>query len=354
MIRVLIVEDSIVRQEFLKNILESDPEIQVIEIVNDGQKAIEAVKKFRPAVVTMDINMPILNGFDATRLIMETTPTPIVIVSSEWDTKKVETAFRAMEVGAVACLAAPAGIGHPDHEYSVQELIDTVKSMSEVKVIRRWPRQPRKEACPVRQFAPTWAVVNTSVREAEVVAIGASVGGPIALQTILSAIPMDFRIPILIVQHITAGFAKGLVEWLCLTSSIPVHLGRQGEKIIPGQAYVSPDNFQMEVTNSGTIALTKGEPGESICPAVSRLFRSVAEVYGQNAIGVLLTGMGRDGASELKMMKDLGAVTIVQNQETSVVFGMPGEAVKIGGATYQLPLEEIAPMLERLVNKNFQ
>ncbi|MBA4396273.1 MAG: chemotaxis response regulator protein-glutamate methylesterase [Syntrophus sp. (in: bacteria)] len=351
MVKVLIAEDSVVIQEFLKNILESDPDIQVIEMVNNGEKAIEAVKRTRPDVVTMDINMPVLNGFDATRIIMEATPTPIVIVSGEWDTKKVETIFLAMEAGAIACVARPPGAGHLDHESSTEELIRTVKSMSEVKVIKRWPRLQKKGVCSLRKDATVSEAAIMPAREIKVVAIGASVGGPIALQTILAAIPSDFHAPIVIVQHISAGFTQGLVEWLSMTSAIPVRLGRHGEKILPGHAYVAPEHCQMRVMKDGVISLREDAPQEGLRPSVSCLFRSIADVYGKNAAGVLLTGMGRDGAQELKLMKDNGAVTIVQNEETSVVFGMPGEAVRIGGAAYVLPLEDIAQMLEGLVNK---
>lgn len=351
MIKVLIAEDSLVIQEFLKHTLESDPDIEVIAMVNDGEKAIEAVKQYRPDVVTMDINMPNLNGFDATRLIMETTPTPIVIVSGEWDANNLETIFRAMEAGAIACVASPPGVGHRDHASSAEELIRTVKSMSEVKVIKRWPRLQKKTASSPQKDGRVAEAANTPGGVLKVVAIGASVGGPIALQTILAAIPSGFTLPIVIVQHISPGFTKGLVDWLSLTSAIPVHLGRQGEKILPGHAYIAPEHFQMKLENGGLIALGEDEPEEGLRPAVSCLFRSVALVYGKNAIGVLLTGMGRDGAGELKLMKDQGAVTIVQNKETSVVFGMPGEAEKIGAAEYVLPLGEIAPMLECLVSK---
>lgn len=351
MVKVLIAEDSIVIQEFLKNILESDPDIQVIGTADDGEKAIEAVRKSRPDVVTMDINMPYLNGFDATRRIMETNPTPIVIVSGEWDTKHVETTFRAMEAGALACVARPSGIGHPDSAASMEELIRTVKSMSEVKVIKRWPRVQKKGTGSLNKETCAAETAIPLGREIKVVAIGASVGGPIALQTILAAIPSDFNAPIVIVQHISAGFTQGLVEWLSMTSAIPVHLGRHGEKILPGHAYVAPEHLQMKVMKDGVISLSEDDPQDGLRPSVSCLFRSIADVYGKNAAGVLLTGMGRDGAQELRLMKDKGAVTIVQNEETSVVFGMPGEALRVGGAAYVLPLEAIAQMLEGLVRK---
>ncbi len=185
MIRVLIVEDSPVAQEFLVYILSSDPEIQVIGTANNGEEALEAVKHKKPDIITMDINMPKMNGLDATRRIMETHPVPIVIVSGNWDTREVETTFRAMEAGALACVQRPAGIGHPGHETTEKELIQTVKLMSEVKVVRRRPHYQRGAGAP--SISPPIEVdIKRASAEIKIVGIGASIGGPMVLQTILA------------------------------------------------------------------------------------------------------------------------------------------------------------------------
>lgn len=350
MIRVLVVEDSPVVREFLIHILSSDPEIQVIGTAGDGEEAIEAVKRKKPDVITMDINMPKMNGLDATRRIMETYPTPIVIVSGIWDTREVETSFRAMEAGALAGVQRPTGIGHPDHEATARELIQTVKLMSEVKVVRRWVRPQRPE--PVTAVPPSMEMELKRIpSEIRIVAIGASTGGPLVLQTILSGLSKDFPVPLLIVQHMTHGFTRGLVEWLAQTTGFHVHLAIHGELLLPGHAYVAPDGFHMKAEVGNRIALSKDEPEDGLRPSVSCLFCSVAKVFGQNAVGVLLTGMGKDGAEELKLMKDKGAVTIAQDEKSSVIFGMPGEAIMLDAATYVLSPDKIVAALTGIVNK---
>ena len=346
MIKVLVVEDSPVVREFLVHILGADPGIEVIGTANDGEQALAAVARQRPDVITMDIHMPRLDGLEATRRIMETYPTPIVIVSGSTDPREVATTFRAMEAGALAVLPRPAGIGHPDHEAGVCELVQTVKLMSEVKVIKRWPRAGRQPQL-ARAAEPNRAQVEAKVK---VIAIGASTGGPPVLQTILAALPQDFPVPVLIVQHMAAGFTQGFVQWLAQTSSLPVHLAAHDEPIRPGHVYVAPDEFQMRVERGGRIVLKKDEPENGLRPSVSYLLRSVAEVYGRDAVAGLLTGMGHDGAEELKLLKDKGAVTFAQDKESSVVHGMPGAAIELDAATLVLPAERIAATLAGLAN----
>jgi two-component system chemotaxis response regulator CheB len=351
MIRVLVVEDSPTARELLLCILSSDPAIEIVGTAQTGEEALEAVEQTRPDVVTMDIHMPRMNGFDATRRIMETHPTPIIIVSGTVDTTDTAKAFRAIESGALAILQKPAGPGHPQHEQSSADLLLTIKLMSEVKVVRRWPRSRPVETPPV---ALTSSEFHSRLAQAQIrlVAIGASTGGPPALQTILAGLPEDFAVPILIVQHIAAGFTAGLVEWLAQSSKLPVHLPTHGQLILPGHAYVAPDGLQMAITANGRIHLSSDEPENCLRPSVSYLFRSVAKAYGRSAVGVLLTGMGKDGAWELKLMKEQGALTIAQDQGSSVVHGMPGEAIRLGGASYVLPPEKIHLTLASLASHN--
>jgi two-component system chemotaxis response regulator CheB len=350
MIRVLVVEDSPTELEFLIQILGSDPAIEVVGTAETGEEALEAVAHTRPDVITMDVHMPRMNGLDATRRIMETHPTPIVIVSGATDATDTAKAFRAIESGALAVLQKPLGLDHPNHQQSTSELVRTVKLMSEVKVVRRWPRFR-----PVEVSQETLSCTEPRLRISEtqprLVAIGASTGGPLALQTILTGLPRNFSVPVLIVQHIAAGFTQGLVEWLAQSSSLPVHVPTHGQHVLPGHVYVAPDGLQMAVVAEGRVQLTTDEVENGLRPSVSYLFRSVATTYGQNAIGVLLTGMGKDGAWELKLMKEQGAVTIAQDRETSVVHGMPGEAMRLGGATYVLPPEKIRLALVTLVTR---
>jgi two-component system, chemotaxis family, protein-glutamate methylesterase/glutaminase len=351
MIRVLVVEDSPTVRELLICILSSDPAIEVVGTAQTGEEALEAVEHIRPDLITMDVHMPKMNGFDATRRIMETRPTPIVIVSGTADTSDTTKAFRAIESGALAILQKPSGPGHPGHEQNSVDLLRTVKLMSEVKVVRRWPRhRPVVETLPATTVSNEFHLqpVHTLIR---LVAIGASTGGPPALQTILAGLPKDFPVPVLIVQHIAAGFTQGLVDWLAQSSSLPVQMPIHGQLILPGRVYVAPDGLQMAMCADARIQLRTDEPENGLRPSVSYLFRSVAKAYGPGAIGVLLTGMGKDGAWELKLMKDQGAVTIVQDRDTSVVHGMPGEAIKLGGASYVLSPEKIRMALTSLVTR---
>ncbi|MEW6735304.1 MAG: chemotaxis-specific protein-glutamate methyltransferase CheB [Acidobacteriota bacterium] len=343
MINVLIVEDSTVALEFLLYVFNSDPEIHVVGVARNGEEAIEAVKRYKPNVVTMDINMPKMNGFEATRKIMETFPTPIIIVSNSWNASEVSTTFHALEAGALMVIPRPAGIGHQDHEKTAQELINAVKLMSEVKVVRRWPKTENKR--PPALHLPQQRVET----DIQIVVIGASTGGPIVLQTILSALAANFPAPILIVQHMASGFITGFADWLGATVSLTVRIAANGDTLQPGNIYIAPDGFQLRVGIGGRIILAKGTTENGHCPSVSHCFRSVAETYGKNALGILLSGMGRDGVEELKIMREYGVITIAQDRSSCVVFGMPGEAINIGAAQYVLNPEGIVELLQELV-----
>ena len=295
-IKVLIVDDSPVAQEFLKHIFSSAPEIKVVGIASNGEEALEFVRSNKPDVITMDIHMPKLNGFEATRRIMETQPIPIVIVSGSSTVKEVSTAFKAVKAGAVAIVARPSGIGHPAYEKTARELIQTIKLMSEVKVVKRLP-QARKVTGPVAH--PLEVIAEP--RKIQVVAIGASTGGPIVLQTILSGLGKKFPVPILIAQHIASGFIAGFVQWLSESSGFPVHLAAEGELLLPGHAYVAPDGYHLMVNHGNRIALKRNENPDGLSPLVSHLFESVAKVFGQGASrhSAYGHGKGRGGGTEI-------------------------------------------------------
>jgi two-component system, chemotaxis family, protein-glutamate methylesterase/glutaminase len=347
MIRTLIVDDSKVVQEFLSHLLSSDPDIQVVGVANSGYEAIELVKVKKPDVITMDIHMPGMDGFEATRTIMETIPTPIVMVIGSVKTKEIDSTFRFLEAGALAVVLRPPGFEHPQFTASRKELIQTVKLMSEVKVVKLFPRS-RKEQIKSLRLVQTF---ENDVKRIQLIAIGASTGGPLALQIILSRLPEDLPVPVLIVQHIASGFVKGFLEWLSATSGIKLKIAEDGEHISAGIGYIAPDNFHMGVSRGSKINLSNQPPENGLRPSVSYLFRSVAQTFGPNALGVLLTGMGKDGADELKAMKEKGALTLVQNEESSVVFGMPGEALRIGAADNALSPERIAEILAKSGSK---
>lgn len=346
MIRVLIVDDSAVVRELLIFILNSDPDIQVIGAVGDGEEAMKVVPEVRPDVITMDVHMPGINGFETTRRIMETYPTPIVIVSGSLNTYEVEATFHAIEAGALLMVTRPPGLGHPGFDEAAAQLIRAVKAMSEVKVVRRWPR-----VRPAGGAATHLPAASGLLRERiSVVAIGASTGGPMVLQTILAALPKDFPVPLLIVQHMSPGFVSGFADWLSHTCNRPVLVAADGTKLMSGHVYIAPDGYNMGIKRIGEISLTRCKPANGLCPSVAHLFETVASAYGKNAAGVLLTGMGMDGAKGLKQMRDNGAITLAQNEESSVIHGMPGEAIRLGAALHILNPEQIAAALAAMVN----
>ncbi len=344
MIKVLIVDDSASTRMFLQQLFSADPVLSVVGSAQNGIEAIIEAERLAPDVITMDIDMPRMNGLVATRRIMETHPTPIIILSGVLDTAEVVSSFRAMEAGAVAALPKPRGAGHPEHEREVDALIRTVKLMSEIKLVRRWALS--KEGEPV--FSTTETARIKMPTPPRVVAVGASTGGPVVIKDILSGLGKEFSLPVLIVQHMAAGFIRGFAEWLTLTSGMQVHIASQSERLIPGHVYMAPDGFHLLADTGDRIKLSDSAPENGLRPAVSALFRSVANVYGNSAIGVLLTGMGRDGVDELLLMKEKGAVTIIQDQASSVIYGMPGEAAKIDAATFTLPPERIAALLSAI------
>jgi two-component system chemotaxis response regulator CheB len=349
-IKILVTDDSIVTSKFLVNMLAMDPDVEIIGTASNGKEALAFVRKMKPDVITMDINMPIMDGFEATANIMREIPIPIVIVSSAYSPAETAKKFRALEVGAVGILPLPFGTGHPDFEKSMKHFVSTIKLMSEVKLIRRWAHTPNtiKPAVDKEylvQINPEKALES----KVSIIAIGASAGGPISVKEILDNISADLAVPIIIVQHIDPEFTQGYADWLNLSSHIPVMIAKDGEKMEAGKAYMSPGDYHIGVKSLNTIMITKDLYESSLRPSVSFLFRSLLNVYHNKAIGILLSGMGADGAKELKLLKDEGSITIAQDASSSLIHGMPGEAIKIGGASYVLSPSQIVNFIQKHV-----
>lgn len=341
-IRVLLVEDSPVERELLRYLLSGDPQLQLAGIAEDGAAGVAAACRLCPDVIVMDIHMPRLDGFAAARQIMETCPTRIVMVTASTQPEEVAASFRVLEAGALTLLAKPAGAGSAGFAERAAEFLQTIKLMAEVPVVKRWPRSRTQPALPPLPMPPLPSAVS-------LVALGASTGGPQVLQEILSRLPADFPIPLLIVQHISDGFAAGFAEWLGKVSGFPVRIAAQDERPQAGCAYVAADGRHLGVRPDGRLCLADAPREQGLRPSVSYLFRSVTAAYGPAAIGILLTGMGNDGAQELQAMRQAGAVTIAQDRDSSIVFGMPGAAVQLAAALYVLPPAAIAATLQRLL-----
>ncbi len=348
MARVLIVDDSPTARRYLEHLINTDGDLEVMGLARDGVEAIELVRRERPHVVVMDTHMPRMDGYQATKEIMETTPVPIVICAAGRDPGAVEKALRAMEAGAVAMVEKPAEPGNHGTDDSAGRFVQTVKLMSEIKVVRRRPRVRRSKPESATRAHPRTRLPRPRI---EVIAMGASAGGPPVIRTILSKLGGEFPIPILVVQHIATGFLGGLVDWLKKSTGLPIHIPIDRERIAAGHIYFAPEGCHMGVSMGGKIVLSTTTPDRGLRPSISHLFNSVADTFGKKAVGVLLTGMGADGAHELKKMKAMGAVTIAQDKVSSIVYSMPERAIEIGGADYILPPEEIAEVLNSLAMK---
>lgn len=342
MIRLLVVEGSSAQREALGALFAAQDGMRVVGVADTCDAALEMIERLRPDVITMGHQPPALDGLETTRRIMERCPVPIVIVSDNGSAGEVASTFDAVNAGALAVMPRPAA-GDSANAASVRELVQTVRLMSEVKVVRRWPKRAWAAPAPLPVHSPG------ELAGPRIVAIGASTGGPLALAALLGGLPKDFPVPVVVVQHMAAGFTRGFVDWLAPSSTLPVHVGTDGEHLYPGHVYMAPDGAHMKVTRNDRLVLVNDLPENGLRPSVACLFRSVAHAYGGDAAAVLLTGMGKDGATELRALKDRGALTFAQDRESSIVHGMPGEAIKLGAAIHVLPPERIAAALAKAV-----
>jgi two-component system chemotaxis response regulator CheB len=253
--------------------------------------------------------------------------------------------FQALEAGALAILAKPPARTSQSFPLRSYEFLMTFKAMAGVKVVRRLAKPVLPSAERLATPPPVAAPVETRL-----IAIGASTGGPQVVHEILSHLSPAIRVPIVIVQHISPGFEAGFAAWLDHTTGLPVTVAASGEQLKDGHVYIAPTGYHLELSRDGLAVLARGPLEHGVCPSISRFFRSVARSYGKAAIGVILTGMGTDGAAELKLLREAGAETIAQDKETSVVHGMPGEAIKRGGAVHILPMNAIAAKISALLH----
>jgi two-component system chemotaxis response regulator CheB len=347
-IRVLVVEDSLTVRRRLCDVLATDPALKVIGEAADGKQAIESCHRLRPDVVTMDMMLPVMSGLGATEYIMAHCPTPILIVSSSTNRGELFKTYEALAAGAVDVLEKPLGT-EPDGVWE-RRFIDTVKLVSRIRVVTHLRArlgalgQPRIESRPAAPSLPSLTRQNY-----EIVAIGASTGGPAAILDILRALPSPFPLPILFVLHINEPFGAAFAEWLDGQAGIAVSYARDGDTVSAqaGRVTMAPPESHL-VVRHGRLRLTQDPARHSCRPSVDSLFESVAREYGPSAIACLLTGMGRDGATGLFEVRQAGGFTIAQDEGTSIVYGMPREAVMLGGVERELPLNQIGPALSLL------
>jgi len=340
LIRVVIADDSLVAREMLAQILASDPAIEVVGQAKDGEEVVDMVGRLRPDLVTMDIHMPKMDGLKATEKIMAFTPTPILIVSSSVHGEGMGSAFDALALGALEVIKKPEPRDWADLDRIGRDVLRKVKILANVRVITHVRgRREHSDVIGHRIGSP----VTRSM-----IAIGSSTGGPSALLAVLGRLPADLPVPILVAQHIADGFVPGLVSWLDSGCKIKVVAAEPGVRPAAGTAYFAPTGSNMIIDGS-VLRFEAPKRGQLYIPSADTLFESVAQCYGKRSIGVLLTGMGADGAVGLKRMNERGAVTIAQDEATSTVFGMPKAAIDMGAVDTVLAVNDIAAGIEALL-----
>lgn len=333
MIRLLITDDSPSIVEILKNIFNSGSGIKVVGCARNGMESIQLTERLKPDVILMDINMPVMDGLEATRVIMSKMATPILILSSLIKDDDPRVGFEALRAGALDIMEKPAlRLNSSDARYE-KELIRKIKVVSKVQPIHLIHRHGKDY--PTKQKSRV-------LKDDRILAIGASTGGPPAICTILKSFVSGFPLPILVVQHIFSGFTQGMVNWLSRDCSIKIKIAEDGERVAKGVAYFPPDDFHLGIDSAHRIILSKEKPIGGHRPAVDFMMRHVALAFKEKSIGILLTGMGRDGTEGLKAVKGQGGKTIVQDEKTSVIFGMPKSAIDAGVADVICPLGRIA------------
>ncbi|MBM7867483.1 chemotaxis-specific protein-glutamate methyltransferase CheB [Heliobacterium gestii] len=355
-IRVVLVDDSPVALFVLKKLLARSDHIDVVGTASDGRQALALIPMADPDVVCTDLHMPEMDGLELTRRLMEEFPKPIMVLSAV--DGNAERTFQVLQAGALEFVEKPAGLAEPELKDKAKEIIDKISILAGVKVFRK-----RRQAglaglptvlSPLPGFAPAMGigqVLGQTLATPAVIGIGASTGGPTAFSEILREIPADYPVPIVAVQHMAAGFMSAFVHHLNGFSRIEAKLAEEGEKIRPGRLYFAPEDYHLEVERSGCLRLSGAPPLEGHRPSVGVLLASLGRHFAAESWGVLLTGMGKDGAAALKTIRNTGGFTVAQEEASCAVYGMPGEAEKLGAACRFMAPRAIGKLLAGLARR---
>lgn len=336
-IRVLIVEDSDVVREYLRRIVAADPRLEVAGTAASGEEALRVLHHVAPDVISMDIRLPGMQGFEATRRIMSERPTPIVVVSG-LDPEETNLTMEALKAGAVGAVEKPPAATHQDYAALAGRLCTQLAILSEVAVVRQRPFPDRPPArCHPLHSGPY-----------QVLGIAASTGGPNALMQLLAGLGREFPLPVAVVQHMTPAFVSGFASWLAGVVPFAVRVVTEKMPLVPGTVYVAPPGQHL-LANGFCAWTDAGPPVSNHCPSGTVLFESLARHVGRATLGALLTGMGDDGAEGLRQLRAAGGYTIAEHESSAVVYGMPGAAVRLGAACESLPLPEIAPRILQMI-----
>lgn len=345
-LRILIVDDSALMRRLIRTMLEQDPELTVVGEAADGREALARVAELRPDLITLDVRMPVMDGVETTRQIMAYQPTPILVLTASLSRYDIDITFQMLDSGALDVMEKPALGDNAALERARVALIRKIKLLARVKVVthlrgRRKVHDLNAEPLP----APT--PTTRPVGKIPVVVIGASTGGPRVVQQILAGLPANYGAAVLVVQHIAQGFSAGMVEWMRTRSAMPIRLAQAGEVLQIGNVLVAPDRLDMTFEPDGRIKLSD-HPLLLQRPSIDVTMQAVAEFYASQSIGVLLTGMGRDGAMGMRAIRRAGGYTIAQDEASCTIFGMPKAAIDLGVVEAILPPEKI---IEALINR---
>ncbi len=340
-IRVLIAEDSSTVVELLARVIQEDAELLLVGVARDGAEAVQLAFSTKPDIITMDVEMPVLDGLEATRQILERKAIPIVVVSALADSP--DKVFAIMQAGALTVVPKPIGGTIRDLSALGHQVTTTLKMLART--------EDPTSATLGQILPPPHPVQNVPQQSDAIIAVGSSAGGPAALTRFLTDFPENFPVPILCVQHMPNGFIGGLAGWLDARSKLMVKVAEHAEHIKARHVYLAPDDQHMSVVTGGIIRLHRTPPVDGHRPSVTRLFESVAQTYGSDGVGVLLTGMGRDGATGLLQIKQAGGETLAEDQSTCAVYGMPRAAFEIGATRQMVPLDRMAEAVVRILRE---
>lgn len=345
-IRVLIIDDSAFNRQTIKRMLEKSPAVEVVGVAVDGYDGMKKVMKLKPDVITLDLEMPRVDGFTLLRWLMEENPMPVIIVSSHGEKS---TVFKALELGAVDFIVKPTKSASKELESIEEDLLRKVLSITSLnmdKLRKNISWMGYKDAVMMESYG------TFEGRDIEMVAIGASTGGPAALQVVLSMLPGNFPVPILISQHMPYGFTRQFASRMNKVSALTVKEAEHGETVEGGTALICPGghHIMLNRTRNEIVVTIKDSTEDDIyIPSIDLMMRSAAETYGPKTIGVILTGMGSDGKSGMKEIRRRGGFTIAESEESAVIFGMPNEVISAGAADMIAPLQQIpAEILKRV------
>jgi len=339
-IRVLIVDDSLFMRTAIKKTLAREPRFEVVGLARDGQQGVDMAIELKPDLITMDFNMPGLNGAQAVREIMKKRPTPIIMFSAH-TTEGARETFEALAAGAIDFVTKPSGEVSATLAGAADDLLAKGLAAAGAKPQALAPAPKVKTS--LAALTSTWPPSGPRV-----VLIGVSTGGPAALSRVIPALPGSIRFGIIIVQHMPAKFTAALAERLDGLSTVKVREAKTGDKPSAGLVLIAPGNKHVEIAEGGTIQLTDGRPVNGCRPSADVTMKSAARVFGRRAVGVVMTGMGKDGAAGLAAIKEVDGKTIAQDQATSVIFGMPKAAIDAGVVDKIVALDDIPSALEKI------